>query len=70
MQMLTLSLPSWRLARGPRRNAPFVCIFNRNVSNVSDQQNPFKILYLGRDEFSCVVLRQLYEAKGSSNSLN
>lgn len=33
----------------------------RQYSGIS---NPFKILFLGRDEFSCTVLRHLHSAQG------
>ena len=29
------------------------------------RDDPFKILFLGRDEFSCLVFRELYAARGA-----
>lgn len=40
-------------------------IIPRGYHSQSSSQELFKILYLGRDEFSCVVLEELHKATGT-----
>ena len=55
------SVRSWRcteLKKSVRRTS--------HVAQTREKRDdPFKILFLGRDEFSCLVLRELYAARGA-----
>ena len=37
---------------------------SRSARSYSTTSDPFKVLFFGRDEFSCLVLQQVLEAKG------
>ena len=44
-------------------NVDNACRFHS--SSIRNAPEPFEILFLGRDEFSCIVLEQLYGARGT-----
>jgi hypothetical protein len=43
---------------------------NRHRSSVATPKKPFQILFMGGDEFSCLVFEQLIAAKGSFATSN
>lgn len=48
------------------RRVPSKRYVSRQIRRYSQEAKKFNILYMGRDEFSCGVFRELYAAPGTS----
>lgn len=46
------------------RNLTQAGLLRRSIRCYSSTRGPFKVLFFGRDAFSCTVLQQLLQAKG------
>jgi len=54
----------WKLVRGVWDNLP-----RRGLTSLPPDER-FEVLFLGRDEFSCSVLRELHAAKGMARLIS
>jgi len=68
-RVLFRDLPSSQLCHCLRTRILHTSQFN-GTQHSKENDGRFKILFLGRDEFSCLVLRELHRARGQAHNID